>query len=90
MVVAGLGAVGARSARQLHSLTDRPRLLLVGAPERRVSEVATAIGDAAAAVDWDRALEAAPEVVVLCGSDQPAKAEAALAAGAHVVSTSGS
>lgn len=90
-VVSGLGAVGARAARQLHSLagTELSELRLVSGDPARAREAATSIGNPAVDDTWDAALAGRPDVVVLAGrSGHVGAAEAALAAGAHVVSVS--
>jgi hypothetical protein len=95
-VVAGLGAVGARAARQLHSLGGADELWLVSADRRRAQEVASALGEPARTGTWDEALAARPDAVVLSGAVGPLvgaqrlveRARLALEAGAHVVTTS--
>ena len=87
-VVAGLGAVGARAARQVHALAPAEDLALVSGTASRAEEVRAAIGVPARVAGWEEALSASPAAVVLCGSDQVSRARAALQAGAHVVATS--
>jgi len=85
--VAGVGAVGARAARQIFSLGRVDELIVVGSGPGRADEIAAALGDPALAGSWDDALQSRPEAVVLAGpTDHLQRARAALAAGAHVVS----
>lgn len=96
-LVAGLGAVGARAARQVHSLggDGLEEIWLVSSDRRRAQEVAAALGDPARVGTWDEALAARPDAVLLCGGVGPLvgaerltdKARHALEAGAHVVTT---
>jgi hypothetical protein len=91
-VIAGVGAVGARAARQVHSLgrshSSVEDLAIVGRDPKRVAEIVGAIGPPARASDWADALAGGPDAVILAGgTGHTARAEAALAAGAHVVST---
>lgn len=94
-VVAGLGAVGARAARQVHSLGNVDALWLVGADRARAQEIAGAIGGPARPGAWEAALADSPDAVVFCGAagqliraDRVVeRASAALDAGASVVST---
>ena len=94
-VVAGLGAVGARAARQVHSLGDVEALWLVGSDRARAQEIAGAIGTPARPGTWDEALADSPDAVVFCGAvgqlvgaDRLVeRASAALDAGANVIST---
>lgn len=88
--VVGLGAVGARAARQVHALGPPDELLLSSASAARAEEVRGAIGGPARVAPWAEALPSAPDAVVLCGADQPSRAAAALDAGAHVVATTDS
>ena len=87
--MAGLGAVGARAARQVHALGPPDELLVVSAAASRAEEIKGAIGAPTRPARWDDVLAAPPDAVVLCGADQPVRAAAALAAGCHVVATSG-
>ena len=94
-VVAGLGAVGARAARQVHSLGDVEVLWLVGSDPARAQEIAGAIGGPARPGSWDEALADSPDAVVFChsvgqlvGADRLVeRASAAVDAGANVIST---
>lgn len=95
--VVGLGAVGARAARQVHSLAadGLEELWLVSTDRRRAQEVAAALGEPARVGSWDEALAAGPDAVLLCttvgplvGADRLTdRARLALEAGAHVVAT---
>ncbi|MHB1444742.1 MAG: saccharopine dehydrogenase family protein [Acidimicrobiales bacterium] len=94
-VVAGLGAVGVRAARQVHSLGGVEALWLVGSDRRRAEEVAGAIGAPARPGSWDEAMAGSPDAVVFCGAEDKLvgadrlveRASAALDAGANVIST---
>lgn len=87
--VIGAGAVGARAARQIHSLGPVGDLMIVSPRRDRVTEVVEAIGPPVRAATWEEVLAAGPDAVVLAtGPGQPELAAAALGAGAHVVSTS--
>ena len=86
----GLGAVGARAARQVHALGPPDDLVLTSGTATRADEVRSAIGAPARVVGWEEALASGPDVVVFCGGDQPGRAPAALEAGAHVVATTDS
>jgi hypothetical protein len=88
--VVGLGAVGARAARQVHALGPPDDLLLTSATAARAEEVRGAIGGPARVAPWDEVLASGPDAVVLCGADQPRRAAAALDAGAHVVAATDS
>lgn len=88
--VVGLGALGARVARVLHSCGQPEELLLVDTASARAGEVAAAIGGPSRPASWRGVLEAGVDVVVLAhGGDQVGPAEAALGAGAHVIATTG-
>src|SRR5581483_730469 len=90
IVVAGLGAVGGRVARQAHSAFPEAEVVLVGGGGGRGAQVVAALGTRTKSAAWEDALAAAPDVVVLCGADPHLpRAESALRGGAHVVSTSG-
>lgn len=96
-VVVGLGAVGARAARQVHSLAGDgiDELWLVSSDRRRAQEVAGAIGEPSRVGSYDEALASGPDAVLFCGvvgqlvgAERLAdKARLALEAGAHVVAT---
>jgi hypothetical protein len=88
--VVGLGAVGARAARQVHALGPPDELILTSTDAGRAEEVRGAIGGPARVAPWAEVLSSAPDAVVLCGRDQPDRAAAALDAGAHVVATTDS
>ena len=90
MAVVGLGAVGARAARQVHAFGPPDDLILTGSTASRGEEVRAAIGGPARVAPWSEVLSSAPDAVVLCGADQPRKATEALDAGAHVVCTTDS
>jgi hypothetical protein len=86
-VVAGVGVVGARAARQVFALGDVDDLVIVGSQPQRSAEIAAALGEPARTGSWDDALAAFPEAVVLAGpTDHAQRARAALGLGAHVVS----
>jgi saccharopine dehydrogenase-like NADP-dependent oxidoreductase len=88
-VVIGVGAVGARAARQI--LATEPEGLVIADRDRaRADAAGTALGEAVeVAVDVAAAMASKPDVVVLAtpAGDHAALAQAALEAGAHVVST---
>lgn len=89
VVVVGLGAVGARAARQILVPEAPSDVLLVDTAGDRASAVAASLGPAAAVASWGpAALEGADVVVLAPPSGHPGMAAAALAAGAHVVSVS--
>lgn len=88
--MAGLGAVGARAARQAHTAFPAEEIVLVSSGVDRAQQVKAALAARARTATWDDALSSAPEAVILCGPAQLVRAEAAIGAGAHVVCTSGS
>ena len=87
VVVAGLGAVGTRTARQLMSGPESPDLVVVSGDEARAAAVARSLGPSAAAASWGPGAVAGADVVVLTGAGRHRPlAETALEAGASVVS----
>lgn len=87
VVVAGLGAVGARAARQVMGPDTHSELVLVDTAAERAEAVATSVGPPATVASWGATALEDADVVVLAGpSGHPAMARTALAAGAHVVS----
>ena len=93
VLVVGIGAVGARVARQVHA-SGAGRVTLVDVAEKRAAAVQRSIGAPAASVasSVEDALGERPDVVVLsfagagAGASQRRVAELALSAGASVVS----
>lgn len=93
-VVAGLGAVGARAARQVHSLGGAEEIWVVGSDAARARDIVSAIGEPCRAGSWADALATGPTAVILSGAPAlldpaaslAARAREALEAGAHVVS----
>lgn len=90
VAVVGLGAVGARAARQLASTSDVEEVLLRDADEARLREVAASLGPIATAEP--ASVTAPPEadavVLALPAGDHPAAALPLVEAGVPVVSTS--
>lgn len=87
VVVVGLGAVGARAARQIMVPGTTTDVVLVDAAADRASAVASSLGPPATVGSWgSAALEAADVVLLAQPRDHPAMAATAVAAGAHVVS----
>jgi saccharopine dehydrogenase-like NADP-dependent oxidoreductase len=93
-VVLGVGAVGARAARQLASTDGLTGLVVADIERSRAADVAAALGPPATAATWTPALLDEADVVVLAvpveAHDHRGAAEAALERGAHVVSTADS
>lgn len=90
VVVAGLGAVGARAARQLMGDEAISDLAVVDSDAGRATAVAASLGPPARAGSWTTESLAGADVVVLAvPAGHVAMAGEALAAGAHVVSTTG-
>lgn len=86
VVIAGLGAVGARAARQIMG-SGTTELVLVDIAADRAAAVAGSVGPPATVTTWGLSALEGVDVVVLAGpSGHPAMATTALAAGAHVVS----
>lgn len=85
----GLGAVGARAARQAHSVFPGSEIVVVTGRPERGSQVLAALGTRARLAQWEEALAGSPDAVILCGRDQAERGAEASASGAHVVSTSG-
>ena len=88
VVVVGVGAVGARAARQLVSSDEPPAHVdLVDPDARRVEGVVASLGPTTAAASWDPpSLEAGDVVVLASPGGHRRLAEEALERGAHVVS----
>lgn len=84
----GVGAVGARAARQLLSLEDLGRLVVVDRDPARAAAVAASLGPPAVVGTWGPAPEDVAVVVVATPGGHAAVATPALEAGAHVVSVS--
>ena len=86
-VVVGVGAVGARAARQLVAATGLDELRVVDTNGSRAGTVAASLGSPACAGPWEPDELRGGDVVVLAtGSGHRALAEAAVERGAHVVS----
>ena len=90
-VVLGVGAVGARAARQLASTEGLAALVVADVDDSRAAGVAAALGPPAVAASWRLdLLDDADVVVFACPTDardQRRAAEGALERGVHVVST---
>lgn len=88
IVLAGAGAVGARAARQLHTLDGLTELVVSDLLGPRAEEVAASLGRSARAATWSDGLldGAAVLVLALPAGSHRVLAERALEAGAHVVS----
>lgn len=89
VVLAGAGAVGARAARQLHSLADLDELVVTDRDLDRAEAVAVSLGRPARATVWDDGLltGAAALVIARPAGDHRELAEHALERGVDVVST---
>jgi len=85
VVLVGAGAVGARAARQLHSIDGLDTLCIVDADRRRADAVVTSLGAPAVVADLD-ALHGADVAVLAHPRGHRALAERALEHGAHAVS----
>jgi len=87
VVIAGLGAVGARTARQILEPGTTTEIVLVDTAAGRAEAVADSLGPPATVARWGPAALEGVDVVVLAGpSGHPGMASASLEAGAHVVS----
>lgn len=87
VVVVGVGAVGARAARQMMVPETTTVVLVVDSATDRAEAVAASIGPPVEVASWGPKLLDGADVVVLALPDaHPAMAAEALAAGAHVVS----
>ncbi|HUP70464.1 MAG TPA: Gfo/Idh/MocA family oxidoreductase [Acidimicrobiales bacterium] len=87
MVVVGVGAVGARAARQMMVPGATTVVLVVDSATDRAEAVAASIGPPVEVTSWGPGILGDADVVVLALPDgHPAMAAAALVAGAHVVS----
>jgi saccharopine dehydrogenase-like NADP-dependent oxidoreductase len=88
VIVKGAGAVGARSARQLHATEGLERLLIVDVDRARAEAVAASLGPPAVAGSLEiGALTGADVLLMASPGSHRADAEAALEQGVHVVST---
>ncbi|MDQ3106523.1 MAG: Gfo/Idh/MocA family oxidoreductase, partial [Actinomycetota bacterium] len=90
LVLVGAGAVGARTARQLHTLDTLDDLVITDRDQRRASAVAASLGRPARSAPWDDALLVGARVLVItapAGSHR-SLAERALEGGVDVVSAS--
>ena len=88
VIVNGAGAVGARTARQLHATEGLERLLVCDIDRARAEAVVAAVGAPAEAGPLTADALAAADVLVLATpSPHRGDAEAALERGVHVVST---
>lgn len=91
VVVLGVGAVGARAARQLSSTDGLAALVVADTDRSRAGDVAASIGAPAMAATWSPRLLDDADVAILAGPtdgrEQRRAAEAALERGVHVVST---
>lgn len=90
IVVSGTGAVGARTARQLHTVADLDDLVLVDPDERRAEAVAASLGSPTRVAQWSEALldETAVLVLSMPAGTHVQLAESALERGCDVVSAS--
>ncbi|HEX2039677.1 MAG TPA: Gfo/Idh/MocA family oxidoreductase [Acidimicrobiales bacterium] len=86
VVLVGAGAVGARAARQLHSVDGLDSLAVVDADRARAEAVAGSLGVPAAPAGFDEAVAGADVVVLTQPRGHRPAAERALEHGAHVVS----
>src|SRR5439155_2582656 len=88
-VVVGIGAVGARAARQLLSSTDVDDLVVVDIDGARAAAAAASFGDVARVSDDSSiAFEQSDVVILSAPAGHRAIAERAIERGADVVSTS--
>lgn len=89
LVLVGAGAVGARAARQLHTLPGVDDLVVCDRDARRAEAVVASLGRPARAEAWSDGLAdgAAALVIATPAGSHRDLARAALDAGAHVVST---
>jgi len=90
VVLAGAGAVGARAARQLHTVDGVDDLVVTDRDPARAKTVAGSLGAGARATEWrDDLLAGAGALVVATPAGTHLDlARQALRAGAHVISTS--
>lgn len=87
MVIVGLGAVGARVARQIMEPGASTELVVMDTAGGRADAVAASLGTSVTVSSWGPdALRGADVVVLASPDDHPAMAAAALDEGAHVVS----
>lgn len=87
VLVVGVGAVGARAARQMMVPETNTAVSVVDSAGDRAEAVAASIGPPVEVASWGPAVLGGADVVVLALPDgHPAMAAAALDAGAHVVS----
>lgn len=88
VVVVGAGAVGARASRQLHASGSIERLCVIDIDRRRRDQVVASLGSPVVAADWSTGvLRDVDAVIIATEHGHRSVAEAALEAGAHVVST---
>jgi saccharopine dehydrogenase-like NADP-dependent oxidoreductase len=88
VLVVGVGAVGARAARQLASTDEVERVTVVDSDRRKANAIADSLGaDHARAVEWGPDACDVDVVVLATAGDHRRYAEVALENGAHVVST---
>lgn len=87
--IVGVGAVGARAARQLLTLGAADRLTIADRDKSRAEAVARSLGSAADAVDLASVPFGDCDVAVLAHPAPEDRAREALRAGSHVVVTSG-
>ncbi|HUR18169.1 MAG TPA: Gfo/Idh/MocA family oxidoreductase [Acidimicrobiales bacterium] len=87
VVIVGLGAVGARAARQVMVPGATTDVVVVDTDHRRAEAVAASLGPRVSVESWGPPVLASTELVVLAlPAGHPAMAAAALQAGADVVS----
>lgn len=89
IAVLGTGAVGARTARQLHSMPEISAVLVGGHSAERVDRVLQALADRAEAVTPDPDTVEADAVVVAHGGDHADTVTRLVRRGVPAVSTSG-
>jgi saccharopine dehydrogenase-like NADP-dependent oxidoreductase len=89
VVLAGAGAVGARAARQLHTVDGVDDLVVTDTDAARAETVASSLGRPARTAPWSDGLLDGADLLVLAtpAGTHAAPTRTALGAGAHVVST---
>jgi saccharopine dehydrogenase-like NADP-dependent oxidoreductase len=89
VVLAGAGAVGARAARQLHTVDGVDDLVVTDTDAARAKTVAASLGGPARTAPWSDDLLDGADLLVLAtpAGTHAALTRTALVAGAHVVST---
>lgn len=85
--VIGLGAIGARAARQLASTAEVDRVVLADTDRSRVDEVAESLGSTAVVADTPVPTDVDAVVLATPGPDQVDIARKLVSAGIHVVAT---